>query len=61
MSSYAVDAKKDAEDSANVLRQHCSALPFATVVDYVHTTDILIHWNTSMDVLHVEDIEQTST
>ena len=43
MSSYAVDAKKDAEDSANVLRQHCSALPFATVVNYVNKTDIMIH------------------
>ncbi len=40
--SSTVDAGKDVGDSANVSRQHCSALPFATVVDYAHTTNISI-------------------
>ncbi len=42
MNSSTVDAGKDVEVSANVSRQHCSALPFATVVDYAHTTNISI-------------------
>ena len=41
--SYAVDAKRGAEDSANVSRQHFSALPFATVVDCVLETNITFH------------------
>jgi hypothetical protein len=41
--SYAVDAKRDAGDSAHVSRQHFSALPFATVVDCVFRTSIALH------------------
>ena len=35
-----VDAKRGAEDSVNVSRQHFSALPFATVMDCVFRTNI---------------------
>ena len=38
--SYAVDAKRGAEGSANVSRLHFSALPFAIVVDCVPRTNI---------------------
>ena len=43
VNSSTVDAGKDVEDSANVSRQHCCALPFATAVVYAaHTTNISI-------------------
>ncbi len=37
VNSITVDAGKDVEDSANLSRQHCSALLFATVVDYAQS------------------------
>ncbi|XP_014664507.1 PREDICTED: uncharacterized protein LOC106806883 [Priapulus caudatus] len=41
--SSAVDAKRGAEEGANVSRQHFSALPFASVVDSVLRSNIAIH------------------
>ena len=38
--SYVVDAKRGAEDSANVSSQHFSALPFAIVLECVLRTNI---------------------
>ncbi len=42
VNSSTVDAGKVVEDSANFSRQHYTALPFATVVDYAYTTNISI-------------------
>ena len=40
MNFYTVDARRGAEDNANVSRQHSSALHFANVVDFVLVTKI---------------------
>ena len=42
--SYVVVANKGAEDSANVSRQHFSALPFAIVVECFPRTNFTFNW-----------------
>ena len=43
MNSSTMDVRRGVEDNANVSRQHFSALPFATVVDYVLGTNVAFH------------------